>query len=208
MTLSSYSYDIRYAIKAQYPWFSLKSVQELEGARYNLRKISATDPPYTGSDLKRLALKARDKKGFTLIEVIVVLVILAILAAIAIPALTGYIDKANQRAAASQAAVVRTALQSIATEDYAGGGSGATADLNGASTVNVAFPGYDPVSSEGDAATFVDEISALTGIDLTAGDPDAADTVLTDITYTDRVLTKFIVTINGHTVTYDNGEYS
>ena len=40
--------------------------------------------------------KLKDKKGFTLVELIVVLVILAILAALLIPALTGYIDKANQ----------------------------------------------------------------------------------------------------------------
>ena len=41
--------------------------------------------------------KLKDKKGFTLVELIVVLVILAILAALLIPTLTGYIDKANQR---------------------------------------------------------------------------------------------------------------
>ena len=38
-------------------------------------------------------LKENNKKGFTLVELIVVLVILAILAALLIPALTGYIDK-------------------------------------------------------------------------------------------------------------------
>ena len=36
--------------------------------------------------------KLKEKKGFTLVELIVVLVILAILAALLIPALTGYID--------------------------------------------------------------------------------------------------------------------
>ena len=36
--------------------------------------------------------KMKNKKGFTLVELIVVLVILAILAALLIPALTGYID--------------------------------------------------------------------------------------------------------------------
>ena len=35
--------------------------------------------------------KMKNKKGFTLVELIVVLVILAILAALLIPALTGYI---------------------------------------------------------------------------------------------------------------------
>lgn len=37
--------------------------------------------------------KMKNRKGFTLVELIVVLVILA---ALLIPAMTGYIDKANQ----------------------------------------------------------------------------------------------------------------
>ena len=37
--------------------------------------------------------KLKDKKGFTLVELIVVLVILAILAALLVPTLTGYIDR-------------------------------------------------------------------------------------------------------------------
>ena len=40
--------------------------------------------------------KLKDKKGFTLVELIVVLVILAILAALLVPSLTGYIDKAKE----------------------------------------------------------------------------------------------------------------
>lgn len=42
--------------------------------------------------------KENRRKGFTLVELIVVLVILAILIALLVPALTGYIDKANLRA--------------------------------------------------------------------------------------------------------------
>ena len=46
--------------------------------------------------------KLKDKKGFTLVELIVVLVILAILVALLVPALTGYIDKANQEKAIAE----------------------------------------------------------------------------------------------------------
>jgi prepilin-type N-terminal cleavage/methylation domain-containing protein len=57
--------------------------------------------------------------GFTLVEVIVVLVILAILAAIAIPALTGYIDKANTSQIKAKARSAAVAMQTILSEAYA-----------------------------------------------------------------------------------------
>jgi type IV pilus assembly protein PilA len=66
-------------------------------------------------------LKRNRKKGFTLVEVIVVLVILAILAAIAIPALTGYIDKANEKAVISQTRSSVVAAQTIVSDGYGEG---------------------------------------------------------------------------------------
>jgi prepilin-type N-terminal cleavage/methylation domain-containing protein len=69
----------------------------------------------------RLQRKQDSNKGFTLIEVIVVLVIIAILAAIAIPSLTGYIDKANDRAYETEARNVKMALQTMLVEDYGSG---------------------------------------------------------------------------------------
>lgn len=45
--------------------------------------------------LKKLQKKS-NKKGFTLVEIIVVLVILAILAAIAVPSVIGYVDEAKE----------------------------------------------------------------------------------------------------------------
>lgn len=40
----------------------------------------------------------RSRGGFTLVELIVVLVILGVLATFAVPALTGYIDSAKEKA--------------------------------------------------------------------------------------------------------------
>ena len=57
--------------------------------------------------------KLKDRKGFTLVELIVVLVILAILAALLIPALTGYIDKV-----VSECRMVVMAAQTEASELY------------------------------------------------------------------------------------------
>lgn len=61
----------------------------------------------------------RNKKGFTLIELIVVIAILAILAAILIPSITGYIEKANDATASANARSAYT----VAALDYATDGT-------------------------------------------------------------------------------------
>lgn len=95
--------------------------------------------------------KKNGKKGFTLVEVIVVLVILAILAAIAIPALTGYISRANDEALISQA---RTCLVALQTESSAG-----TLDTSDGAAIKQ----VDQLSS----TTFEADKFTLTGIAIT-----------------------------------------
>ena len=62
--------------------------------------------------------KMKNQKGFTLVELIVVLVILAILAALLVPALTGYIDKANKEKVIATTRMVVMAAQTLTSEDY------------------------------------------------------------------------------------------
>lgn len=54
--------------------------------------------------------KKRNKKGFTLIELVVVIAILGILAAIAIPRLTGSREKANRSAVLANLRTIESAI--------------------------------------------------------------------------------------------------
>lgn len=72
--------------------------------------------------------KMKEKKGFTLVELIVVLVILAILAALLIPALTGYIQKAKEKQLIAETRQCVMAAQTLADEITGTLGSGDYAD--------------------------------------------------------------------------------
>ena len=65
-------------------------------------------------DLLKKLQKKSNKKGFTLVEIIVVLVILAILAAIAVPSVIGYVDEAKESRYIQEARSIYTVIQ---TED-------------------------------------------------------------------------------------------
>lgn len=76
--------------------------------------------------------KLKEKKGFTLVELIVVLVILAILAALLIPALTKYIDKAKEKSITAETRQAVMAAQTLVDEKWADDQNATiTVDTNG-----------------------------------------------------------------------------
>ncbi len=133
----------------------------------------------------------KKKKGFTLIEVVVVLVILAILAAIAIPALVGYIDDANARAATTEARTSMVGLQHLASTDKTDNGV-----AMGASGSYFTTASGGAISAKG-----ITQINKLTGETYTSGGSYTSGT-------TGDIST---IVISGDKVTgfkYSNGKYS
>ena len=70
--------------------------------------------------MKNMLNSARkNKKGFTLIEIIIVLVIIAILAAIAIPSMMGFVEQAKNSQYIAEARTAYVACQAVVTQKYA-----------------------------------------------------------------------------------------
>lgn len=81
--------------------------------------------------VEKIRNKMKEAKGFTLVELIVVLVILAILAALLVPALTGYIDKANKEKITAECRQVVMAAQTEASTLYGKASGGALKAVDG-----------------------------------------------------------------------------
>ncbi|HBL84806.1 MAG: hypothetical protein A2Y17_01555 [Clostridiales bacterium GWF2_38_85] len=115
--------------------------------------------------MKKLLALRKSKKGFTLVEIIVVIAIIAILAAITIPTMAGFISKANEAQALTDARAVYVAAQAEAMSsdtDFAG-----TIDAADATAINV-WIGETLVTATNTTVTTVDgKVTALTFTDGT-----------------------------------------
>lgn len=111
----------------------------------------------------------KEKKGFTLVELIVVLVILAILAALLVPALTGYIDRANNEKIIAETRQAVMAAQTIASEEYANN----VKDLSAGTSVN----------SNGSSVTYSAAIQSLGEVSGTVTSVTVSGGKVTALTY-------------------------
>lgn len=142
--------------------------------------------------------KKKNKKGFTLVELIVVLVILAILAALLVPALTGYIDKANKEKVVATTRMVVMAAQTEASEKY---GLKAAGQLNNGNNITVSYDG----TTASNAVDGID-IKAIGKLAEVMDDADAFVNGVTSISVTINAkgtVTDATVVQSGFTCTYD-----
>ena len=142
--------------------------------------------------------KMKNQKGFTLVELIVVLVILAILAALLVPALTGYIDKANKEKVIATTRMVVMAAQTEASEKY---GLKASGTLTGGKLLKGTITGVTGGVAEVDNIK-IDEIAKLAEVYDGTNFLNGVDAIYVNID-TKGVVTDAIVVQSGFKCTYD-----
>jgi len=93
-------------------------------------------------------MKLRNKKGFTLIELIVVIAILGILAIIAVPKLGGFRDKAKEATDKELLTVIKHSVElSIASKDIVPNSAGdVIIECTGVDTTGVSYDTTDSVN--------------------------------------------------------------
>ena len=95
-------------------------------------------------DLLKKLQKKSNKKGFTLVEIIVVLVILAILAAIAVPSVLGYVNEAKEERYIQEARSIYVVIQ---TEEAKATALNETVDYAAIATKAQQMTNLNPVTS-------------------------------------------------------------
>ena len=145
--------------------------------------------------------KLKDKKGFTLVELIVVLVILAILAALLIPALTGYIDKAREQSLISEGSMVLTAAQATVYEAYG------TNDIEAVKSDAGAFTGAVKFGANADKTQLAKQINELSEKKGAAHWSFSVKVDGTDATYKKIVVDTLVYTDGTNTIVYNGGNW-
>ena len=141
--------------------------------------------------------KNKNRKGFSLVELIVVLVIMAILAAALVPSLMGYIKKTKQQNVNSEAQSVVQAAQTIASGAYASADGKYTVDGYATAIVFSTITG-----GEGDKKGVSEDTSDYAkATEKLAEVPTDAETTIT--LNADGRVTKVVYKRSGCTVTYE-----
>lgn len=130
----------------------------------------------------------KNKKGFTLIEIVIVIVIIAILAAILVPNLTRWIDKAKLAALKSEADTVRNAVAAQILIEVKEG-----QEVVGATQNDFSQEFWDEVSKE-----------VNTTVQCTDSDKDGYVT----FSVANGGLISFTYSADNHTATFDGSDWS
>ena len=88
-------------------------------------------------------MKKMNKKGFTIVELVIVIAVIAILAAVMIPTFSGIIEKANKSAVQQKATALYKEALALDLADGVQNGKEGTADITTVSGCTVTYDGTD-----------------------------------------------------------------
>lgn len=125
--------------------------------------------------INKIINKLKEKKGFTLIELIVVIAILGILAAILLPQFTGFQDRARSTQALTDAKQVATAMDALEIENGHGSGAFTQAEVEALADKNNSMASTITAFSETTGAFTV--TYTFSGSTYTAGRTSYTDSV-------------------------------
>lgn len=158
--------------------------------------------------------KNKNRKGFSLVELIVCLVIMAILAAALVPTLIGYIKQTRQSNAKNEAAACVSAAQTMASSAYASGdgkyydqssdAAGTAIQILTASDLDAAVT-YTDADDDADATVQVTTIEKLAEVDKADGDVTSVTItkgVVTQLKYVDKSGVKVVYNSSGDSKGY------
>lgn len=132
----------------------------------------------------------KNKKGFTLIEIVIVIVIIAILAAILVPSLISWVNKSELATFKSEADTVRKTVVAQITEENKDG-----VLVSDATSLNITT-----IDTE-----FWDNVSEAVNKTIQATDEDKDGYV--KFTYSSGKFTEFIYASGGHKATLDGSNW-
>lgn len=139
----------------------------------------------TPMDIYNTAMKKKkNRKGFSLVELIVVLVIMAILAAALVPSLIGYIRQTKYSNVQNEAASCVSAAQTIASSAYADPNNSYSYETNAGSSLqfNVDMTSGTAVTA-GDLVTAIQDMAEVDG---TVTSVTIKNGQVTDLSYTNK----------------------
>jgi prepilin-type N-terminal cleavage/methylation domain-containing protein len=129
--------------------------------------------------------KKRERRGFTLIELMVVILIVGILAAVAVPILRGKIDQAKWSEAAATAGAIRTSVRAYYAENPTAAVALAGTALTDATAAPLGFKSGDLTGKYFDVTKFT--IATLPAMASNGGRAAITVTAGTGLTGTGRL---------------------
>lgn len=120
-------------------------------------------------------VKTRERRGFTLVELMVVILIVGILAAVAVPILRGKIDQAKWSEAAATAGAIRSAARAYYAEDPVAAGNLVGTALTDTTAAKLGF-------TSGDLTGRYFKVGNFTITDMTGGHATITVTAGTGLT--------------------------